>query len=62
MENFSDVDNAAAGEPVNKNGPAGGEEIFKPAVRSMWFLFFGLLLGPAIIFLAGTRRVIQVNG
>lgn len=50
MENFLGVDKAAAGEPANKNKPAGGEEIFRPAVRSMWFLFFGLLLGPAIIF------------
>ena len=36
--------------------PEGGSErnengwIFRPAVRSMWFLFFGLLLGPAIMF------------
>ncbi|MDR3038684.1 MAG: hypothetical protein LBV21_05295 [Candidatus Adiutrix sp.] len=25
-------------------------EIFRPARRSLWFLFFGLALGPAVIF------------
>ena len=25
-------------------------QTFRPAVRSMWFLFFGLLLGPAVIW------------
>ena len=25
-------------------------KIFKPTVRSAWFLFFGLILGPAIVF------------
>jgi len=27
-----------------------GPIILRPAVRSMWFLFFGLLLGPAIMY------------
>ena len=34
--------------------PASEEEpplkVFRPALRSMWFLFFGILLGPAIIY------------
>lgn len=50
MKKISGLDKTAVGEPENKTGSAGEEQIFKPAIRSMWFLFFGLLLGPAIIF------------
>lgn len=37
-------------QPEAQGGNAGRARVFRPAVRSLWFLFFGLLLGPAIMF------------
>lgn len=37
---------ATGGPPEDGPGPI----VLRPAVRSMWFLFFGLLLGPAIMY------------
>ncbi len=47
----------AAGAIIEEEPPGGQAPedparpvVFRPALRSMWFLFFGLLLGPAIMF------------
>jgi len=41
----------AAPFPAGLSAPPAGQglETFRPALRSLWFLFFGLALGPAIL-------------
>ena len=34
---------------MNGDIPDNSTQTFRPALRSMWFLFFGLILGPAVI-------------
>lgn len=46
-KNSSELDRAIIG--ADRAGPQ-IPIVFRPAVRSMWFLFFGLLLGPAIMY------------
>lgn len=49
----SDGPQSSGGKPPGGGETAGLEApiILRPTVRSMWFLFFGLLLGPVIMYL-----------